>query len=55
MVCYAVMWCGMECMVCYDISKLCYEILRYITFHVYAVKDEHRLIVSSSKKEGIAL
>ena len=36
-VCYAVMWCGMECMVCYDISKLGINqsILHLLTLNLY--------------------
>ena len=28
MLCYALLWYGMESMVCYEISMLCYEILK---------------------------
>ena len=34
MLCYPMLWCGMESMVCYEISMLCYAM-------VYDVKDKH--------------
>ena len=38
---YAMVWYGMESMVCYKISMLCYEISMLCYAMVYVVKDKH--------------
>ena len=46
MVCYPMLWYGMESMVCYKISVLCYEISMLCYAIVYVVKDKHSATVS---------
>ena len=47
MLCYPILWYGMESMVCYEISMLCYEIsmLCYAMAIVYVVKKKHSTTV----------
>ena len=46
MLCYPMLWYGMESMVCYEISMLCYEISMLCYAMVYVVKDKHSTTVS---------
>ena len=41
MLCYAILWNGMESMVCFEILMLCYEISMLCYAIVYVVKDKH--------------
>ena len=41
MLCYPMLWYGMESMVCYEISMLCYDISMLCYAMVYVVKDKH--------------
>ena len=41
MLCYPMLWYGMESIVCYEISMLCYAM-------VYVVKDKHTATVHIS-------
>ena len=45
MLCYPMLWYGMESMVCYEISMLCYEISMLCYAMVYVVKDKHSATV----------
>ena len=45
MLCYPMIWYGMERMVCYEISMLCYEISMQCYAMVYVVKDKHSATV----------
>ena len=45
MLCYPMLWYGMESMVCYEISMLCYEISMQCYAMVYVVKDKHSATV----------
>ena len=45
MLCYPMIWYGMERMVCYEISMLCYEISMLCYVMVYVVKDKHSATV----------
>ena len=45
MLCYPMLWHGMESMVCYEILMLCYEISMLCYAMVYAVKDKHSATV----------
>ena len=46
MLSYAMVWYGMESMVCYEISMLCYEISMLCYAMVYVVKDKHSATVN---------
>ena len=57
MLCYAFLCCGMESMVCYKISMLCYAMLCYAMLcyaMVYVVKDKHRVTVSLCRRPRYA-
>ena len=45
MLCYPMVWYGMESMACYEISMLCYEISMLCYAMVYVVKDKHSATV----------
>ena len=45
MLCYPMLWYGMESMVWYEISMLCYEISMPCYAMVYVVKDKHSATV----------
>ena len=45
MLCYPMLWYGMESTVCYEISMLCYEISMLCYAMVYVVKDKHSATV----------
>ena len=45
MICYAMLWCGMESMICYDISMLCYDITMPCYVLVYVEKDKYSATV----------
>ena len=45
MLCYSMLWYGMENMVCYEISMLCYQISMLCSAMVYVVKDKHSATV----------
>ena len=45
MLSYAIVWYGMESMVCFKISMLCYEISMLCYAMVYVVKDKHSATV----------
>ena len=40
MVCYPMLWYGMESMVCYEISMVCYAISMLCYAMIYVVKDK---------------
>ena len=43
--CYPMLWYGMESMVFYEISMLCYEMSMLCYAMVYVVKDKHSVTV----------
>ena len=45
MLCYPMLWYGMESMVFYEFSMLCYEISMQCYAMVYVVKDKHSATV----------
>ena len=45
MLCYLMLWYGMESMLCYEISMVCYEIFMLCYAMVYVVKDKHSATV----------
>ena len=45
MLCYPILWYGMESMVCFEISMLCYEISLLCNDMVYVVKDKNSATV----------
>ena len=46
MLCYPLLWYGMESIVCYEISMLCYEIPVICYAMIYVVKDKHSATVT---------
>ena len=49
MLCYPMLWYGIESMVCYEISMLCYEISMQCYAMVYLVKDKHSATVWNTR------
>ena len=45
MLCYSMLWNVMECMVCYGISMLCYDMCMLRHAMVYVVKNKHGVTV----------
>ena len=53
MLCYPMLWYGIESMACYEIPMLRYEISILCYAMVYVVKDMHSATVSESNKNCI--